>query len=331
METPEKKWNKRRVMKVLKNYSLILLGCFLLAFGDVAFLVPLNLVTGGVASVGVIVQWLVKQAGSDFQVVDIITWGSQIILLIVSFIFLGKKFTLHTLFASIMYPAFLTIIYRFHLGDFIADQLVATAGDTDALSKALLAGIFGGAFVGGGVAITYFGDGSTGGFDVISVIIARHSSIKEAVSAFFIDGTLVVIGMICMKDIPLGLIGILSALVCALVVQYAYVNANSYVIADVDSSKYEEIMEYVHKEMEHATTVIDATGGYTGADRKILRVAFNKRELYDFRYFIGQADPEAFVTFTQASMINGEGFDPLVRRVHSESGEPENNGDVDGK
>jgi uncharacterized membrane-anchored protein YitT (DUF2179 family) len=134
-----------------------------------------------------------------------------------------------------------------------------------------------------------------------------------------------------MKDIPVGLIGILSALVCALMVQYCYVNANSYIIADIVSKNYEEIMDYVHKHMEHATTVIDATGGYTGSDRKILRVAFNKRELYDFRNFIGQADPEAFVTFTQASMINGEGFDPLVRKARVIESQKENNKGEDGK
>lgn len=331
METTKKKWNKQKVLKTISNYLLITLGCFLLAFGDVAFLVPLNLVTGGVASVGVIVQWLIAQSGSTLQIVDIVTWALQVILLIVSFIFLGKKFTLHTLFASIVYPLFFTLLYRFHLCDFVSKQLVSVPGEPDALAKTLLAGIFAGAFVGGGVAVTYFGDGSTGGFDVISVIIARHSSIKEALSAFFIDGSLIVIGMFCMKDIPVGLIGILSALVCALMVQYCYVNANSYIIADIVSKNYEEIMDYVHKHMEHATTVIDATGGYTGSDRKILRVAFNKRELYDFRNFIGQADPEAFVTFTQASMINGEGFDPLVRKARVIESQKENNKGEDGK
>lgn len=331
METAKKKWNKQRVIKTIKNYLLITAGCFLLAFGNAAFLEPLSLVTGGVSSLGIIIQWLVRQSGSDLRVFDIVTWAAMAVLLIVSFLFLGKRFTLHTLFASIVYPAILTVLYRTNALDFISKQLMAEPGDADALSKALLAGIFGGAFVGGGVAVTYLGDGSTGGFDVIAVIIARHSAIKESVSSFIIDGSLIVIGMLLMKDIPLGLIGILSALVCALMVQYCYVNANSYIIADIVSKNYEEIMEYVHKEMEHATTVIDATGGYTGNDRKILRVAFNKRELYDFRCFIGQTDPEAFVTFTQASMINGEGFDPIVRKARPVDQSKDNNKGENGK
>jgi uncharacterized membrane-anchored protein YitT (DUF2179 family) len=308
-----KKLSKREVLKIVRNYILILLGCALLAFGDVAFITPLHLVTGGVLSVGVIVQYFVDLSGATFQVYDIVAWILQVILLVVGFFFLGKKFTLHTLFASLMYPAFLTIFSRFHLTDFVSNQLINPNGDNTALT--ILAGIFGGAFVGAGVAVTYFGDGSTGGFDIVSIILAKYTPVKEASSAFMIDGTLVIIGMICMKDIPLGLIGILSALVCALVVQYSYVNANSFVIADIVSEKYEEIMQYVHEKMDHATTVINATGGYTGTDRKILRVAFSKRELFSFKAFIAECDPKAFVTFTQASMINGEGFDPLVAKV----------------
>ena len=310
------KWNRRNVLKRIKNYTLIILGCFMLAFGDVAFIEPFKLVTGGVASVGVIVQWFFTASGSTLQVFDIVGWVVMAILLVIGYIFLGKKFTLHTLFATVVYQGILTLLYRTQVFAFVPTQL---RSETSEAVATLPAGIFGGAFVGGGVAITYFGDGSTGGFDIISIIIARHSSIKEAVSAFAIDGTLVIIGMAFMQNIALGLIGILSALVCALVIQYSYVNANSYVIADIVSAHYEEIMDYVHDEMEHATTVIDAVGGYTGTERKILRVAFNKRELYDFRNFIGRVDPDAFVTFTQASMINGEGFDPLVRSMPLDS------------
>ena len=315
-----KRMDKQKILHVAKNLFFIIVGCFLLAFGDAAFIEPLGLVTGGIISVGVIIQHFV----TTFQIVDIVTWALQIILLVVSWFFLGKKFTLHTLLASLLYPLFCTLLYRIpivdglSIGRAIAAQLmqplVAESGSiVTNYALTLLGGIAGGACVGLGVGLTYYGDGSTGGFDVISVILARKTPVKEALSAFVIDATLVIIGMAVIQDIPNGLIGVLSAFVCALMVQYVYVNATAYVIADIVSDKYEEIMAYVHETMDHASTVIDATGGYSGMNRKILRVAFSRRELHDFKYFIGQTDPRAFVTFTNASMINGEGFDPLVR------------------
>ena len=314
----------RKLLREVLNVLLVILGSALLAFGDAAFITPLNLVTGGVISVGVIVQYYI---GDVFQVVDIITWGMQAVLLVISFIFLGKKFTLHTILATILYPAFFTLFYRVginadmeSIGTVISNQfkdlvLNSSGQEVENFALILLSGIAGGACVGAGVAICYYGDGSTGGFDVISVIIAKHTPMKESLSALLIDGSLVLIGMICMRDIPRGLIGIISALICAVAVQYIFVNQNRFIIAEVISPKHEEIMDYVHTKMDHATTVMDVVGGYTGEDKKLIKVAFSKRELLEFKMFLGEVDPTAFVTFVQASTINGEGFDPLLTPI----------------
>ncbi len=307
----KKPLNKAELKKTIINISLITFGCFVLAAGTVAFLLPLDLVTGGVSGVSVIVNhYLEPVFGTPIQ--DIVAWIIQVILLVVSFIFLGKKFTLRTIYATLLYPAFLTILMRTHALDFISNAIKPDGAGDMQIVYTLIAGIFGGAFSGAGVAVTFLGGGSTGGFDVLAAISAKHTPVKEGLSTFLIDAAIVVVGMICLKDIANGLIGILSALVCALVVQYVYVNSNQYVIADIISDKTDEIMSYVHGKMEHASTVINVTGGYTGQPRKMLRVAFNKKELNSFRSFIASTDPRAFVSFTQASMINGEGFVPLV-------------------
>ena len=310
--------DKKAVLRLVHHYILISVGCFVLAFGDAAFISPLGLVTGGVLSVGVIAQHFVNLTGSDFYIVDIVTWGVQILILGVSFLFLGKRFTLRSLYATLIYPAFFTILTRVpmvgsqSLGNYIAQYFISDPKDYGLITLAALAG---GALIGTGVAISYHGGGSTGGLDVLSAIIAKKTPIKEATSAFIMDGLLVIIGMVCMRDVVSGLIGVLGAFACAVGVQYVYVNTASFVIADIISSETEKIQAYVHDTMDRATTVIDVTGGYSGESKKILRVAFSKRELSAFRTFIGQVDPRAFVTFTQASMINGEGFDPLVSKT----------------
>ena len=323
---------RKRALLLVHHYVLITLGCFILAFGDAAFLTPMNLVTGGVLSIGIIIQNFVRMGGSDFYIVDIIVWAAQLILLVVSFIFLGKKFTLRTLYATLIYPALFSFLTRVPLanglsiGDFIASFFITAPQDTGLV---ILAALFGGVCVGAGVSITYFAGGSSGGLDVLSVIIAKKTPMKEGLSAFIMDGLLVLTGVFVLQNIVQGLIGVLSAFACALAIQYIYVNANAFIIADIISDQYEVIMDYVHKTMDHATTVVDAVGGYTGNERKILRVAFSKRELNQFRTFIGQVDPRAFVTFTQASMINGEGFDPLVNQTKKEGSAGEN-GDLHG-
>jgi uncharacterized protein YebE (UPF0316 family) len=200
------------------------------------------------------------------------------------------------------------LLFRFN----VAGALGLSALEGKGTAELMLAGIFGGALAGAGVAVSYLGNGSTGGFDIISFIIAKYSEMKQDVSGFIIDASLIVIGMICMRDPIQGLIGILAALSCAVAVQYIYVNADTFVIVDILSDHYEEIQDYIHKDMDHATTVIDTIGGYTGEKRKMIRVVIYQVETAELRSKIAEIDPKAFVSFTQAKTINGEGFEPFI-------------------
>ena len=322
--------DKRKVWNLIKKYFFLIFGCFLLAFGDAAFISPLGLVTGGVLSIGVIVQHFIYMSGSTFYAVDIVTWAIQIIMLVVSFIFMGKIFTMRSAFATILYPALFTILTRVPMVNGLSlGNHIAQFFNTDPTDWGLfiLAGLAGGALVGAGVGVCYHGGGSTGGLDVISAILARKTPIKESASAFVIDALLVIAGIFIMRDIRGGLVGVLGAFSCALAVQYIYVEFGTYIIADIVSNKHQEIQEYVHKTMDRTATIIPIVGSYSQEEKIMLRVAFSRRELYAFRALIGIVDPNAFVTFTKASMINGEGFDPLTS--HNVPNSP-NTGDKNG-
>jgi uncharacterized membrane-anchored protein YitT (DUF2179 family) len=219
------------------------------------------------------------------------------------------------LVASVTYPLFYALLFRFDVGGLLG---ISKLFDDAGTAELMLAGIFGGALAGAGVAVSYLGNGSTGGFDVVSFIIAKYSEMKQDVSGFIIDASLILIGMICMRDILVGLIGILAALACAVAVQYIYVNSDTFVIVDIISDHYSEIQEYIHKDMNHGTTVINTVGGYSGEERKMIRVVIYQVETTELRNQIAEIDPKAFVSFTQAKTINGEGFEPFVipRRKH---------------
>ena len=176
----------------------------------------------------------------------------------------------------------------------------------------ILAAIFGGALVGAGVALGFSGNGSTGGLDVLSALLAKHTDIKQDVSGFIFDAILVIIGIIVFKNIPSGLIGVLSAFACSLSVQYIYVSLNTFVIVDIISDKTIDIQNYIHNHLGHASTVVDVVGGYSGENKKMIKVVIYHEEQNDLRQFVANVDPKAFVSFTTAKAINGEGFDPLL-------------------
>jgi uncharacterized membrane-anchored protein YitT (DUF2179 family) len=310
-----RKINKSKVLAEIKNILFVILGCSILAFADAAFLTPGNIISGGVVSVGIICQYYYAQGPAWLfgltDINDIVVTFVQVILWVIGWFTLGKKFSLNTLVASVSYPLIYALLFRFNIGQVIGlDALFEGANAGKA--ELMLAGIFGGALAGAGVAVSYLGNGSTGGFDIVSFIIAKYSEMKQDVSGFIIDASLIVIGMICMKDVIQGLIGILAALSCAVAVQYIYVNADTFVIVDILSDHYEEIQDYIHKDMDHATTVIDTIGGYTGEKRKMIRVVIYQVETTELRSKIAEIDPKAFVSFMQAKTINGEGFEPFI-------------------
>lgn len=306
--------SKARILLSVKHVFFVLLGSAILAFADAAFLTPYNIVSGGVLSVGIIVNHFLEPL-INYDCTSIVVLGIQVILWFVGLFTLGKEFSIHTLVASLAYPLFLLALHNNAYN--VADLLGITAalpvnGSAGDMASLLIAGIFGGALAGVGVAVAYLGNGSTGGFDIISFIIAKYSEMKQDVSGFIIDASLVVIGMFVIRDIGMSLVGIISALACALAVQYVYVNSDTFVIVDIISDSYEEIQEYIHKEMNHGTTVINTVGGYSGEERKMIRVIIYQVETTELRNKIAEIDPKAFVSFMQAKTINGEGFEPFV-------------------
>jgi len=310
-----RKISKSKVLGEIKNILFVIIGCSILAFADAAFLTPGNIISGGVVSVGIIAQFYYAKGPAWFfglpSINDVVVTFVQVFLWVIGWFTLGKKFSLNTLVASITYPLIYALLFRFNIGAALGlDALFE--GQTAGTAELMLAGIFGGALAGAGVAVSYLGNGSTGGFDIISFIIAKYSEMKQDVSGFLIDASLILIGMICMRDAVQGLVGILAALACAVAVQYIYVNADTFVIVDILSDRYEDIQDYVHKDMDHATTVIDTIGGYTGEKRKMIRVVIYQVETAELRSKIAEIDPKAFVSFTQAKTINGEGFEPFI-------------------
>ena len=308
-----RKISKSKVLGEIKNIFFVILGCSILAFADAAFLTPGKIISGGVVSVGIIVQYYYAQGPAWLfglaDINDFVVIFVQVALWVVGWFTLGKKFSLNTLVASVTYPLIYALLFRFKIGVTLGLDALFDEGGT---AELMLAGIFGGALAGAGVAISYLGNGSTGGFDIISFIIAKYSEMKQDVSGFLIDASLILIGMICMRDAIYGLVGILAALSCAVAVQYIYVNADTFVIVDILSDHYKEIQDYIHKDMDHATTMIDTVGGYTGEKRKMIRVVIYQVETTELRSKIAEIDSKAFVSFMQAKTINGEGFEPFI-------------------
>lgn len=290
--------------KFICNNFLIIIGSLLSAIGTAIFLTKSQIISGGLSGIAIIVQYFV---GPGFQVVDIVVWSLSAVLWVVGCFTLGKEFSLRTLLSSIMYPLFLTLFLRIEAFQRIATEIAG--GDAPAIGNLILCGLFSGVFVGAGVATTFLGKGSTGGVDVLVFIFAKKTKIKESMWTFIIDGSIIALSMFIIPSNWIhSLVGIISAFITAMMIEFIYNSNVSSYQADIISDQWEKISRYAQDELGRGVTIIAAVGGYQGDERKILRVVFEKRQFDKLAKYIAEVDPKAFVTYTQTKVVYGEGF-----------------------
>ena len=303
--------DKREWMNFLKNNSLVLLGTFVLAFGVTMFIFPFDLVTGGVSGIGIILSKAfaeipyLSEIGPDIYS-SVINW----ILFIVGYFLLGKAFAAKTLLSTAFYPVALFISEYIVRSSPLAPLLdLSLGGASDQGTALIIATIFGGVLIGAGCAFTFLGGGSTGGVDVIALSLSKYfRHLKSSVAFFICDTVVIVAGVFAIHQIVVSLLGIVSALVCAVMIDKIFIGGNSAFIAHVVSDKYEEINRAVIDRMARTTTIVDAIGGYSGEKKKLVIVTFDMRQYPLFTHLISTIDENAFITVHRAHEIDGQGW-----------------------
>ncbi len=299
--------SKRDVAFYLKNTFLVVLGSVLLAVGFGVFLMPFDLVTGGVGGLSIVLNEIIPL---DFMTVDIyvtvLTWG----FFLLGLILLGKDFALKTLISSIVYPPALSLCLRLVDSEVLNGFFVMAdaAGEHD-IATVAIAAVFGGVFVGAGCAITFRGGGSTGGIDIPALVLAKYfKKIKSSVMIFIFDATIVVLGVVVFHDLVKCLLGVTSAFIVAIVIDKVFLGESQAFIAHIVSDKYEEINKAIIEKMDRTSTILDAVGGFSGEGKKMIMVSFTMPQYTQFMNLVSSIDNKAFVTVHRAHEVDGEGF-----------------------
>lgn len=299
-----KKLSRQEILQIIKNVLLTIVGTIVLAFGVAVFIVPFELITGGVSGLALIFEAVVPLEISIDLYVTILTWA----LFLLGLFILGRDFALKTLISTIVYPIALSLFLRLCEPD-VLDGFFNLSSMTHGNINLIVAAIFGGVFVGAGCAITFLGGGSTGGVDILTFIICKiFKRAKSSVVMFVIDASIVIFGMFITKDLVVTLLAVSSAFVAAVVIDYVFVGSSRAFVANIVSDKYKDISEQVIKQLDRTTTVVDAVGGYSGEQKKIVMVSFSIRQYSELMNIIYKYDKYAFVTISSAHEINGEGW-----------------------
>ena len=278
-------------MKNLKKVFFIEVGTILFAIAVGLFLLPGNILTGGVAGIVSLIKPYYPFCNISEDILTIIISTS---LFIVGAIFLDKTFTYQTLIHSVSYPFVLLLVTRY-LPEYEIDPI--------------LAAIYGGVIGGAGIGIIFRQGGSTGGMDVIPLIIEKHFKLEASKGIMILDAITVIAGLF-IYGINSVLIGLISVFFTSFTMERV-INLYNGVEArrvEIISDKYVEINNDIQNLVERGTTIIDGKGGYTNNDKKILLVVVSSDELEKLIKIVNNHDSSAFVIISEVKDVHGEGF-----------------------
>ena len=298
------KLNKKQLINTIKNFLIVILGTAILAFGTAIFIVPFDLITGGVSGIAIILSNLIPLNLSINFYISILTWS----LFILGLIFLGKQFAAKTLASSLFYPVFFSLFYNL-VDPNILNGIFILQNSAYQEIAVLIAAIFGGVLVGLGCALSFLGGGSTGGVDILAFMICKwFKRLKSTHVIFTIDAIVIMMGVFAIGDIVLSLLGIISAFVCSMLIDKVFLGSSTAYVAQIVTDKSALICNQVINKMDRTATIIDAKGAYSGNQKQIVIVSFSIREYSTLINIVNQTDSKAFVTVYRAHETHGEGW-----------------------
>ena len=301
----KKKISRGEVIAHAKSFLLIIVGTLILSFGAAVFILPFDLVSGGVPGLAIVInRFLPAGLISLDLIVTLVTW----ILFFMGLLFLGRSFAMKTLVSTIIYPLGVSLFIKLTAPDFLNGFFNLQASSHSEMSL-ILAAVFGGVFVGAGCAITFIGGGSSGGVDIIAFSICKiFKRLKSSAVIFAVDAVIVILGMVAIGDFAVSLLGIVSAFIAATMVEKVFLGSTRSFIAQVITERYEEINQIIIKNLDRTTTIVDVTGGYSREKKKMVIISFTMNQYAEVMSTITKTDKNAFVTIHGAHEINGEGW-----------------------
>lgn len=284
---------KRNTKREVVRWLLITLGSIMMATSVYFFQTPNGITLGGIAGVG----FLLEQATKLSQGIWMLIINGA--LLILGLVILGKQCTLLTIYSSALYTGVINLLEV--IGKAANIQHPITGGNTFlALTYAIL--LFG---VGG--ALIFNCGASSGGTDIIALIIKKFTHLNVGVTLFLVDFVVVCI-TIYSVNVEIALCSFMGLFAKTFLLDGVIEGLGRTKYITVITSMPEEIGKYILDGVHHGYTIYDARGGYTGDEKKIILTICKRSEAWKLKNKIKQIDPSAFVIISNANEIMGKGF-----------------------
>lgn len=279
------------------NYIMIVIGSFILAAGFVLFITPYKIVPGGVYGISIVLHYLLGTP------VGLVALGFDIPLTIIGIKVLGPRFGVKTVVGFVLTALFVDSLTYFY------GEAPLVVGD------ALLSSIFGGVFVGLGLGLIFKAKATSGGSDIIAMIVAKYTRLPIGQLMIFVDSVIVLAGLIAFQDWKIPLYSLIVIFITGKVIDVVLQGISYDKTLFIISDKFDEIRDKVINDLNRGGTFLHGSGMYKRDEKTLIFTVVNRREVSILEDYINKIDPKAFLIVINANEILGKGFKSLEEKV----------------
>lgn len=281
------------------NYSLIIVGAFILASGFVLFITPYKIVPGGVYGIAIVLHYLFDAP------VGLLALTMDIPLTIIGIRVLGPRFGYKTVIGFLL-TAFFVDGITYYYGE---EALVA--------GEPLLSAIYGGVFLGVGLGLIFKSKATSGGTDIVAMMISKYTKLPVGQLLIYVDSAIVLVGLLVFQDWRIPLYSLIVIFITGKVIDTILQGISYDKTLFIISEQHQAIRDKIINDLNRGGTFLRGTGMFNGSEKTVIFTVVNRREMAMLQEFIHQIDPKAFVTVINANEILGEGFRSLSEKVSS--------------
>jgi uncharacterized membrane-anchored protein YitT (DUF2179 family) len=290
-----------KVLNVLWDYFLMTLGTLIFVMAWTSFLQPNNLASGGLTGLTTILDY----ATQGRIPMDVTYALLNIVLLVAGFLFLGKTFGFKTIYVIALSSVLFWILPEYFPNLEVVDP------ELDKIMVVLI----GGAMESIGIGMILLRGGSTGGTDIVAMILNKYWPISPGKVYLYSDIFIVSSLLLVPAEQGGGLVNMIYAYVVMLVfsfgVDYVLLGNKSSVQLLVFSKKYKEIADHIIYDVQRGVTALQSVGWYSQQESKVLLIILRKYQMNEVINEIKRIDKDAFVSVSSANSVYGEGFEEL--------------------
>lgn len=309
-------------MEWWKSWAQLIVGCMIMMSGMALFLDPYRILPGGVGGLGQVFHAI-------FPTLQVGTFGYfvEVPLLIIAFLMFGKRLGARTVVAALFCWGFLILLEKYLLyptaeASEALDPSQLLGGSLDLSGDLLLATILGGVVVGFGQAVVVRTQATTGGIDIVAMLLQKYAGIKFSTAIFMADCVVVLSGLVVIgfgwgsasgegAGWILSLYSLITIFLASRVIAWGLDGASYDKLLFVISDEHTELKKFIVEDLDRSATYIRARGMYTDKERDMIFLVVPRKQVHLVKRKIQEIDPRAFVVETDAYETYGEGFKPF--------------------